>query len=79
MDVDAEYHTSEGSIDIVIKTLAYIYLIELKINGTAEDAIKQINERQYSAPFASDSRKLIKLGIGFAENTHTIDSYIIED
>lgn len=79
MDVDAEYHTSEGSIDIVIKTSAYIYLIELKINGTAEDAIKQINERQYSAPFASDSRKLIKLGIGFAENTHTIDSYIIED
>lgn len=79
MDVDAEYHTSEGSIDIVIKTSAYIYLIELKINGTAEDAIRQINERQYSAPFASDSRKLIKLGIGFAENTHTIDSYIIED
>ena len=79
MDIDAEYHTSEGSIDIVIKTRLYIYIIELKINGTAEDAMYQIQERDYIAPFARDARKVIKLGIGFAEHTHTIDSYIIEE
>lgn len=79
MDIDAEYHTSEGSIDIVIKTRLYIYIIELKINGTAEDAMYQIQERDYVAPFARDARKVIKLGIGFAEHTHTIDSYVIEE
>lgn len=79
MDIDAEYHTSEGSIDILIKTDRYIYVIELKINSTASDAIDQINARHYTAPFETDSRKIIKLGIGFAESTHTIDSYIIED
>ena len=79
MDVDAEYHTSEGSIDIVIKTDRYIYIIELKINGTATDAMNQINDRSYATPFSTDSRRLIKLGIGFAQKTHTVDSYIIED
>lgn len=78
VNVDAEYHTSEGSIDVVMKTAQYIYIIELKINGTACDALHQINERNYSQPFLSDSRHIIKLGIGFAESTHTIDSYLIE-
>lgn len=79
MDVEAEYHTSEGSIDIVIKTKCYIYIIELKINGSAEDALNQIHERCYSAPFSGDDRRIVKLGIGFAEHTHTIDSYIVEE
>lgn len=79
MDTEAEYHTSEGSIDITIKTTDYIYIIELKINGTATDAMDQIHERDYAAPFARDTRKVIKLGIGYAEHTHTIDSYIVEE
>ena len=77
MNVDAEYHTSEGSIDILIRTARFIYIIELKINGDAESAMQQINNRNYTAPFASDSRKLIKIGLGFAEKTHSIDSYLI--
>lgn len=78
MDTEAEYHTSEGSIDIVIKTKFYIYVIELKINSSAKDAMHQINERYYADPFAGDARKVIKLGIGFAEHSHTVDSYIVE-
>lgn len=78
VDVDAEYHTSEGSIDVVMKTSENIYIIELKINGKASDAIRQINESKYAQPFISDHRRIIKLGIGFAESTHTIDSYLIE-
>lgn len=78
MDVDAEYHTSEGSIDIVIKTGDFIYIIELKINGTAKDAMKQITKRNYNLPFIQDKRRIINIGIGFAEKSHTIDSYLIE-
>lgn len=77
MDVEAEYHTSEGSIDILIKTKSYIYIIELKINGTADEALAQINEKRYSEPFQTDARHLIRMGIGFALESHTIDSYII--
>lgn len=78
LDVQAEYSTSEGFIDILIKTEDYIYVIELKVNGTAEDAIKQIDEKQYAAPFASDKRRIYKIGIGFSIVSHSIESYIIE-
>ena len=77
MDSEAEYHTSEGSIDLVIKTEKYIYIIELKINGNADDAMSQIKERRYELPFNQDARKLFTIGIGFAQSTHTIDSYEI--
>lgn len=53
-------------------------LIELKINGNATDAINQINRNNYQMPFESDDCVLIKVGIGFSESTHTIDSYLIE-
>lgn len=77
LDVDAEYSTSEGFIDMLVKTSGFIYIIELKINGTAEDAMAQIEERHYAAPFASDSRKLVKIGLGFFTETHNISSFLI--
>lgn len=78
LDIEAEYSTSEGFIDMLIKTSDYIYIIELKVNGTAEDAMKQIEEKHYEAPFGSDSRKIFKIGIGFSSETHNIKSYLIE-
>ena len=77
LDVEAEYSTSEGFIDMLVKTSDYIYIIELKINGNAEDAIAQIEEKHYAAPFTSDSRKLVKIGLGFSTETHNISSSII--
>ena len=77
LDVHAEYSTSEGFIDILIKTSDYIYIIELKVNGTAEDAMSQIEERHYAAPFAADSRQLVKIGIGFSTETHNVSSFLI--
>lgn len=74
LDVEAEYSTSEGFIDILIKTSAFIYIIELKVNGTAEDALNQIEERHYADPFASDHREVVKIGLGFSPNTHSISS-----
>ena len=77
LDVQAEYSTSEGFIDMLVKTAGYIYIIELKINGTSDDAIRQIEERHYAAPFASDTRRLIKIGLGFSAETHNITSHRI--
>lgn len=77
LDVEAEYSTSEGFIDMLVKTTGYIYIIELKINGTAEDAMAQIEERHYAAPFAADPRKLVKIGLGFSTVTHNISSSLI--
>jgi hypothetical protein len=76
--VKAEYHTSEGSIDLVLQAPDYIYVMEFKFNGTAEEALAQINDKQYALPFECDNRHLIKVGVNFSSKTRNIDSWKIE-
>ena len=60
--VKAEYHTSEGRIDLVLQTDKFVYVIEFKLDGTAEDALRQINEKHYALPFeAGGNRRLFKI------------------
>ncbi len=77
--VNVEYHTANGRVDLVLKTREYIYVMEFKLDGTAEEAIRQINEKGYAAPFKADGRKVIKLGINFSRETKTIDKWIAEE
>jgi hypothetical protein len=76
--VKAEYHTSEGSVDLVLQTSDYTYVMEFKFNGTAEAALAQINDKQYALPFECDNRHLIKVGVNFSSKTRNIDGWIIE-
>ena len=77
--VNVEYHTANGRVDLVLKTKEYIYVMEFKLDGTAEEAIRQIDEKGYAAPFKADGRKVIKLGINFSRETKTIEKWIAED
>ncbi|CCY65233.1 putative uncharacterized protein [Prevotella sp. CAG:1124] len=77
--VNVEYHTANGRVDLVLKTKEYIYVMEFKLDGTAEEAIRQINEKGYAAPFKADGRKIIKLGINFSRETKTIEKWIAEE
>ncbi len=77
--VKAEYHTSEGRIDLVLQTDKYIYVMEFKLNGTAEEALAQINDKSYPLPFAIDDRKLVKIGVNFSSTTRNIERWIIEE
>jgi len=76
--VKAEYHTSEGRIDLVLQTDRFIYLMEFKLNGTADDALRQINEKGYALPFAADPRQLFKIGVNFSAKTRNIEEWKIE-
>ena len=75
---ETEYHTSNGRIDLVIKTDNYIYVMEFKLNGSAEDAMRQINEKGYALPFASDKRKVLKVGVNFNNNVRGIEKWVVE-
>ena len=74
----AEYHTSEGRVDLVVKTADYIYVMEFKLEGTAEEALQQINEKHYAKPFESDGRTLFKIGVNFSAETRNIEKWVTE-
>jgi hypothetical protein len=76
--VRAEYHTSQGRIDMVVQTSDNTYVMEFKLDGTAEEALQQINDKSYTLPFAVDNRKLIKVGVNFSSKTRNIERWIIE-
>ena len=73
-----EYKTNNGRVDLVLKTDKFIYIMEFKLDGTAEEALQQINDKQYALPFAADGRKLLKIGINFSAKTRNIEKWIVE-
>ena len=73
-----EYHTSRGRIDMVVQTADYVYVMEFKLDGSAEQALQQIGEKQYALPFAADSRKIFRIGVNFSSETRNIDRWIVE-
>ena len=75
----AEYHTSCGRIDLLIATDKYVYVIELKLDGSAEEALAQINSKDYALPFTADGRKVIKIGANITSATRNIDRWVVEN
>ena len=74
---EVEYRTSRGRVDLVLKTADYIYVMEFKLNGTAEEALQQIEEKGYSSAFAADGRKVVKVGVNFSDETRSIERWIV--
>ena len=75
----AEKETSEGRIDCVVECPGYVYIIEFKLDGSAEAALKQIEDKGYAKPYAADNRKVIALGINFSSEKGTIDGFLTKE
>jgi hypothetical protein len=76
--VRAEYHTSEGRIDLLLQTADFTYVMEFKLDGTAEEALRQIEEKHYAQPFEGDAhRKLVKVGVNFSSATRNIERWVV--
>jgi hypothetical protein len=76
--VQAEYHTSNGRIDLLIGTDDYVYIIELKFEGSAMDALEQINNKDYALPFNTTGKQIIKIGANVSKETRNIDEWIVD-
>ncbi len=79
LDTETESATSDGCIDITVKTEEYIYIIELKYDGSAAQALRQIADKQYARKFQMDGRKIIKIGVNFSSKTRCIENWKIEE
>ena len=74
----AEVHSAQGRADAIVQTPKYVYVFEFKLNGTAEEALQQINDKGYATPFHTDSRKVMKIGVEFSADTRNVKRWLVE-
>ena len=75
--VDVEVRTSNGRVDMVMNSGKALYLFELKLNKSAEAAMQQINLKDYPSRFALSGLPIIKVGMNFDMERHTIEGWEI--
>ena len=76
-----EVKNARGRCDVVLKNRQTIYVLELKIDGSAtvDDALAQINERDYLIPYWNDKRKKVKVGVVVDRDARTIKEWKTEN
>ncbi len=73
--VYTEKQLSQGRADCIIEAEKYVYIFEFKLDGTADEALRQIEDRGYTLSYANDSRTLYKVGCSFSSETGTIEEW----
>ena len=77
--VRTQVKVAAGRTDMVVFMPDTIYVIELKAGGSAEEALRQIDEKGYAAPYRTDGRKIVKVGVNVNKETRTIEDWKTEN
>lgn len=75
--IDAEVRSAKGRADAVVKTKDRIYVFEFKLDGSAQDAIRQIEEKGYMKPYAIDPREKVKVGVDFSKEERNVNDFVV--
>lgn len=70
-----ELTQSQGRVDCILETPHYIYIFEFKLDGNADEALRQIEENGYTKPYLTDKRETICIGVVFSSQTRTISAW----
>ena len=73
--VYTEKEQSQGRSDCIVETDDYIYIFEFKRDGSADEALAQIEAKGYARPYEADKRKLYKIGVNFSSETGTVEEW----
>jgi len=76
--VESQVRNAKGRLDILINTDTTIYVMELKMNGDLDKALQQIDEKDYTIPYKTDGRKVVKVAINFSTEDRTLKEWKIE-
>jgi hypothetical protein len=69
---------ARGRTDVVVFMPDAVYVMELKMRGTAQEALDQINSKDYAIPYQAEGKPVVKIGIAFSQETKTVSDWIIE-
>ena len=75
--VQTQVKCARGRADMVVFMPDTIYVMELKLNGSAQDALDQIEQKGYALRYATDGRRIVKVGMGFSIEQRTLTEYLI--
>ena len=76
--MDSEVMTSDGRMDVVVKTPTHIYIIEFKLNQSAEKAIEQIKTNRYAEKYVLENKPIVLVGINFNSRKKGIGTWLVE-
>ena len=74
-----EEDSAIGRADAVVYMPDAVFVFELKYDGSAEEAIRQIDEKGYLIPYSADGKRLFKIGVNYDSNQRTIGDWIIKE
>lgn len=75
MYVKVEVSSAQGRADAIVETSDYVYIIEYKLDKTADAALQQIEEKHYADPYLSDPRKIVRVGMNFSSELRGLESW----
>src|SRR5690606_34725769 len=76
VDVHTEVHSALGRCDVLVETADYLYVLELKLDGTAQEALDQILSKGYLQPYETDTRQKIAIGLSFSSSERRVAGYV---
>ena len=76
-EVRTEERSAAGRCDALIETEDTIYLFEFKLDGTAEEALKQIDDKGYAIQYEAGDKKIVKVGVNFEKDKRTIERWVV--
>ena len=77
--INAEVQSALGRADAVVKTANAVYVFEFKLNGTAEEALAQINNRGYLIPYTTNGCRIVKIGAEFSKEERNLSRWLVEE
>ncbi|MDR0684449.1 MAG: PD-(D/E)XK nuclease domain-containing protein, partial [Spirochaetaceae bacterium] len=75
----SEVQTADGRIDTLVETRKQVYCFEFKLNGSAEEALAQIDSREYLLPWRGSGKKLFKVGVSFDYEKRNIKEWLVRE
>ena len=77
--VQAEVCTNDGRIDMMVAAGEWIYVIEFKLNKTADDAMQQIENKDYALKYRKEGHRIMLVGVNFDFNAGNISNWLKEE
>lgn len=77
--IKVEEESAHGRADVVITLPSVVYVMELKFDGSADAALRQIDEKGYLIPYTADGKRLVKVGVNYSSEERTITEWRIEE